>query len=230
MEVALGQPDLEDVDLDEVRKVYEIIRNGGLTLLKANIGYGLIGHSERSIRKMYEIKGRPLSNPCITIGNIDVLRDLAIMKDDRLLDWIDEVSQQTTLAVINRINPQSRLLNNLTDYVRRQCTENGTIATFIRTGAFIEPLVEMARKDDLLLVGSSGNVSSTGNRYSFEDVQSQVLEGVDYYHDKGVAKYKNDKRLATTIVNLTNFTFRRKGVNHEFIEQSLNAFRERTGL
>lgn len=230
MEVALGQPDLEDVDLDEVRKVYDIIKNGGLTLLKANIGYGLIGHSERSIRKMYEIKGRPLSNPCITIANVDVLRDLVIMKDDRLLDWIDDVSQMSTLAVINKVNPQSRFLGNLNDYVRRQCTENNTVATFIRTGSFIERLVEMAYKDDLLLVGSSGNVSSTGNRYRFDDVQQQVLEGVDYYHDHGPAKYENDKRLATTIVNLTNFTFRRKGVNHEYIEQSLNAFRERTGL
>ena len=76
MEVALGVPDDEVVDDAEVDHVLGVIRGGGLTLLKANIGYGLIGHTERSIRRMYEVKGRPLTNPCITIGSIDVLRDL----------------------------------------------------------------------------------------------------------------------------------------------------------
>ncbi|MEN2977078.1 Sua5/YciO/YrdC/YwlC family protein [Tistrella bauzanensis] len=230
MQVALGEPDDEIIDDAEVEHVLDVIRGGGLTLLKANIGYGLIGHTERSIRRMYEVKGRPLTNPCITIGNIEVLRDLVIPLDPRLLDWIAEVSEMTTLAVINRLNPDSRLFNRLTPHVRRQCSENGTVATFIRTGAFVEKLVEKGLAEDLLLVGSSGNISSTGNRYTFADVQPPVLEGVDFWHEKGDAKYRNDQKLATSIVNLTNFTFRRKGVNHEYIEQSLADFRSRTGI
>ena len=230
MQVALGEPDDEIIDDAEVEHVLDVIRGGGLTLLKANIGYGLIGHTERSIRRMYEVKGRPLTNPCITIGSIEVLRDLVIPLDPRLLDWIAEVSEMTTLAVINRLNPDSRLFNRLTPHVRRQCSENGTVATFIRTGAFVEKLVEKGLKEDLLLVGSSGNISSTGNRYTFADVQPPVLEGVDFWHEKRDAKYRNDQKLATSIVNLTNFTFRRKGVNHEYIEQSLADFRSRTGI
>lgn len=230
MQVALGEPDDEIIDDAEVEHVLDVIRGGGLTLLKANIGYGLIGHTERSIRRMYEVKGRPLTNPCITIGNIEVLRDLVIPLDPRLLDWIAAVSEMTTLAVINRLNPDSRLFNRLTPHVRRQCSENGTVATFIRTGAFVEKLVEKGLAEDLLLVGSSGNISSTGNRYTFADVQPPVLEGVDFWHEKGDAKYRNDQKLATSIVNLTNFTFRRKGVNHEYIEQSLADFRSRTGI
>lgn len=230
MQVALGEPDDEIIDDAEVEHVLDVIRGGGLTLLKANIGYGLIGHTERSIRRMYEVKGRPLTNPCITIGNIEVLRDLVIPLDPRLLDWIAEVSDMTTLAVINRLNPDSRLFNRLTPHVRRQCSENGTVATFIRTGAFVEKLVEKGLAEDLLLVGSSGNISSTGNRYTFADVQPPVLEGVDFWHEKGDAKYRNDQKLATSIVNLTNFTFRRKGVNHEYIEKSLADFRSRTGI
>ncbi|GGB39770.1 hypothetical protein GCM10011505_21650 [Tistrella bauzanensis] len=230
MQVALGEPDDEIIDDGEVEHVLDVIRGGGLTLLKANIGYGLIGHTERSIRRMYEVKGRPLTNPCITIGNLEVLRDLVIPLDPRLLDWIAEVSEMTTLAVINRLNPDSRLFNRLTPHVRRQCSENGTVATFIRTGAFVDKLVEKGLAEDLLLVGSSGNISSTGNRYTFADVQPPVLEGVDFWHEKGDAKYRNDQKLATSIVNLTNFTFRRKGVNHEYIEQSLADFRSRTGI
>ncbi|MFD0388389.1 Sua5/YciO/YrdC/YwlC family protein [Tistrella bauzanensis] len=177
MQVALGEPDDEIIDDGEVEHVLDVIRGGGLTLLKANIGYGLIGHTERSIRRMYEVKGRPLTNPCITIGNLEVLRDLVIPLDPRLLDWIAEVSEMTTLAVINRLNPDSRLFNRLTPHVRRQCSENGTVATFIRTGAFVDKLVEKGLAEDLLLVGSSGNISSTGNRYTFADVQPPVLEG-----------------------------------------------------
>lgn len=205
------------VDLKEVERAYQVVRDGGLALIKADIGYGLVGHSEESIRKMYEIKGRPATNPAITIGSPEALEDMVILKDPRLMDWIKDISQHTTLAIINEINPQSKLIASLPQYVHDQATKDGTVATFLNTGEFIEEMVKMGIRDDFLLVGTSGNVSSKGNNYNLADVQDQILSGVDYYHDLGTSKYQNDQKLATTIVNLTNFTFKRHGVNHELI-------------
>ncbi|HHW39253.1 MAG TPA: Sua5/YciO/YrdC/YwlC family protein [Bacillales bacterium] len=209
------------VKKQELKKVYQIIKEGGLVLLKADIGYGLFGHSDESIRKMYEIKGRPSSNPCITIGNLDVLKDVATIKDERLFTWISTIIKETTIAVINSINKDSKLLRSLPDYVLEQSTNNGTVATFLNTGEFLDELVSRAFQDDFLIIGSSGNVSSFGNNYRFSDVQPEILKGVDYYLDMGDAKYKNGPKLATTMVNLTNFTYKRKGVNFELIDSSL---------
>lgn len=214
------------VNMNEVEKAYRVIKDGGLALIKGDIGYGLIGHSEESIRKMYEIKGRPASNPCITVGSPDVLRDVAVLKDPRIMDWIEEISQHTTLAVVNAINPESKLLAGLSEFVLSQCTKEGTVASFLNTGEFISEMVKIGVKEDFLLVASSGNVSSFGNNYRFEDVQPEIINGVDYYLDMGEAKYKNDKKLATTIVNLTNFTYKRIGVNHDLIDSTLTKFKE----
>ena len=214
------------VDMKEVEKAYNVIKDGGLALIKGDIGYGLIGHSEESIRKMYEIKGRPASNPCITVGSPEVLADVAKLKDPRLMDWMIDISQHTTLAVVNEINPDSKLLAGLSEYVLSQCTKDGTIASFLHTGEFIEEMVKLGLKEDFLLVASSGNVSSHGNNYRFEDVQPEIVNGVYYYLDLGVAKYANDAKLATTIVNLTNFTYKRQGVNHDLIHASLTKFKE----
>lgn len=214
-------------DMGQVEKAYKVIKDGGLALVKGDIGYGLIGHSENSIDKMYEIKGRPSTNPCITVGNLEVLKDVAKFKEPKIIDWIREVMKEDTLAVINEINPDSKLLASLPKEVYTQSTQDGTVATFLNTGEFIENMVKLAYEDCILLVASSANLSFQGNNYAFEDIPSTIVNKVDYYLDMGTSKYQNKEKLATTIVNLTNYTFKRKGVNYEKIKNSLNNFKRR---
>jgi tRNA A37 threonylcarbamoyladenosine synthetase subunit TsaC/SUA5/YrdC len=204
----------------EVVDAVSAVRQGGLALLKGDIGYGLFGITEAALRKMYEIKGRPYSNPCICITNLDILSEITRIPDPRIREWIIETAKWTTLAVVLPANPESRLLSRLPPWVYGQTVTNGTLAAFINPGTFLERVIALAREQGFLIMGSSGNPSSHGNIYEFHEVPEKIAEAVDFRLDHGRAKYANPERKATTIVNFTNWTVKRRGVNWERIEPS----------
>ncbi len=204
----------------EVSDAIAAIGRGDLVLLKGDIGYGLFGVTEAALRKMYEVKGRPHSNPCIVIANRDILADIARIPDPRILAWIDQTAAWTTLAVVLPVNPQSRLLARLPAWVYGQTVTNGTIAAFLNPGPFLERVIARAETQDILFIGSSSNPSSHGNIYEFSEIPKKIVESVDFHINHGASKYANPERKATTMVNFTNRTIKRRGVNWERIEPS----------
>ena len=214
---------------DEVDQAIDALQAGGLVLLKGDIGYGLFGTSERAIRKMYELKKRPHSNPCIVIGNTTILRDIAVAPHPRIWEWIEQATTWTTIAVVLPINPDSRLLRTLPPWVYGQTVTNGTVAAFLRTGPYLDVVVQRAFERDVMFVGSSANPSFQGNLYAFSDLPREMVEGADFYIDHGSCRYANPQRLATTIVNFVTGSLKRRGVNAERIEHDLAALARELG-
>ena len=208
---------------EEVVQAVDALEAGGLVLLKGDIGYGLFGTTERAIRKMYELKGRPHSNPCIVIGNMAILRDIAVAPHPKIWSWIERAIAWTTIAVVLPINRESRLLRTLPPWVHGQTVTNGTVAAFLRTGPYLDVVVQRAFERDTMFVGSSANPSFQGNLYAFSDLPREFISGADFYLDHGSCKYANPQRLATTIVNFANGTIKRRGVNAERIEREFAA-------
>ncbi len=204
----------------EVEQAYAVLRDGGLIMVKVDVGYALMGHSEESIRRMYELKGRPLSNPAIVIGNLDVLLDVGYIEDDKL-QWVKDQMNWTTLAVVIKQRKNSSMWASLPPWLQQQSSIGDTVAVFLNTGTFSDLLVDRAFQNGLLIVGSSANLSFQGNRYSSEEIPQSLKEGVDLFLDHGIPKYANPQRRPTSIVNLTNFTMRRHGVNAEGLELNL---------
>jgi tRNA A37 threonylcarbamoyladenosine synthetase subunit TsaC/SUA5/YrdC len=208
---------------DEVTRAVDALAAGGLVLLKGDIGYGLFGTSDRAIRKMYELKGRPHSNPCIVIGNMAILRDIAVAPDPRIWAWIERAITWTTIAVVLPINPASRLLAALPPWLYGQTVTHGTVAAFLRTGPYLDVVVQTAFERDVMFVGSSANPSFQGNLYTFADLPQEFVRGSDFHINHGSCKYANPQRLATTIVNFANRSIKRRGVNAEQIERDFAA-------
>jgi len=188
--------------------------------LKGDIGYGLFGISDTALRKMYEIKGRVLSNPCIVIANMEILDDITLIPTLHIRQWIAAMSAWTTLAVVLPVNPNSKTLSRLSPWVYNKTVTKGTIAAFLNPGDFLSQVIGEAYREEVLFIGSSANPSSQGNIYNFKDLPRKILENVDFYIDHGKSKYENAERKATTIVNFCNWTVKRRGVNAEAIEKS----------
>jgi tRNA A37 threonylcarbamoyladenosine synthetase subunit TsaC/SUA5/YrdC len=210
---------------NDADRAHRVLRDGGLVLLPTDIGYGLAGCSDAAVARIYELKGRPHTKPCVTVANAAVLADVATLRDERLRGWLAEISRRTPIAVVTGTRVGSALLESLTPLVRARATHAGTIATFHNAGELITQLAERARLDGRLLIGSSANVSFTGNNYQLADVPESIRAGVDLVIDRGTARYHNPERAATTILDLTSYEFRRKGIQHALIEASWQAFR-----
>ena len=216
------QPGFTESEVSETVKAFA---RGDLVLVKGDIEYGLLGNSERAIRKMYEAKGRPHSNPCITIGNLDILSDVALVPNSAIGEWIKNTAAWTTLAVVLPVNPHSKLLATLSPWVYGQTVTNQTIAVFLNVGPFLEQIIARARRQNMLVVGSSANPSSHGNIYQFSEIPDHLKLVADFAINHGESKYANPERKATTIVNFTNWSVKRRGVNWEKIEPGFLALK-----
>jgi tRNA A37 threonylcarbamoyladenosine synthetase subunit TsaC/SUA5/YrdC len=209
----------------EVDDTLHVLRTGGLVLVKGDIGYGLFGRSRAAIEKMYRLKGRPLSNPCIFCGNLDLLDEIAHPPLPAVRSWVADMAARTTIAVVLPVRPDSRVVASMDPWVRTQSVVGESVAVFLNTGPFLEVLVPRALAEGWALVGSSANLSSTGNRYALDEVPDRIRRGADLVVDHGASALANDERLATTIVNFTTWEIQRRGVNAEAIAASFDALR-----
>jgi tRNA A37 threonylcarbamoyladenosine synthetase subunit TsaC/SUA5/YrdC len=213
----------------EVEAAVDTLLSGGLLLAKGDIGYGLFGTSEDAIRRMYALKGRPYSNPCIFIGDLGVLDEVALAADERVRRWVGELAAWTTCAVVLPERPGSAMVAGMDPWVRSQSITDGTLAVFLRCGGYLEQVVARMREAGVAIVGSSANRSSEGNRFRPEELPPEFLAGADLFVEHGDAALANDARKATTIVNLANWSIKRMGVNGERIVADFEALKAEVG-
>ena len=212
---------------EEVDSALDTMKADGLILVMGDIGYGLFGTSEPAIAKMYRLKGRPLTNPCIFVGNLDIVDEIAVIQQPEVRKWIEEVAGWTTLAIVLPARTTSRYLESMDPWVRQQSVTNGSLAIFLRTGPYLEQVIARAFHEGWVFVGSSANKSLTGNVFRFDDLPPDIISGADLAVDHGVGTLINPERRATTMVNFTNWTIRRQGVNHEQIKASFEKLKAR---
>ena len=212
------------------RRVYSLLLDGGVALLPTNIGYGLVAMKPRAVQRIYELEGRPASKPCVTVATWPIFDDVSLPLAPPLRAWVAHTLLESPLAIVTRLNPDSRLLRSFDPDVLAQSTQDGTIATFHGAGDLIRAIALLAYDDGKLIVGSSANTSGTGNNYAFDDVPESIKSNVDLTLDHGMARFANPERLATTLLDLTRNRFQRRGIDFEKIERSWQEFRRSSVL
>ncbi|MEO8554388.1 MAG: Sua5/YciO/YrdC/YwlC family protein [Kofleriaceae bacterium] len=219
---AVVQDDLEA----DAHEVYATLRRGGLALVPIEAGYGLVAIEEPAVRRIYELKGRPATKPCVTVASPAITASVAAPLAPAIVDWIAAIATTSPLAIIATLAPDSPLRGSQSAFVRDQTTSRDTIALFYAAGQLVERVAELARRDDRLVVGSSANLSGTGNNYTFADVPAVMVEGVDLALDRGPTRSSGARaRLASTILDLTTGTFLRRGIDFARIAAAWEARR-----
>jgi tRNA A37 threonylcarbamoyladenosine synthetase subunit TsaC/SUA5/YrdC len=210
----------------DARRMYTLLADGGLALARTNTGYGLVAMRSDAVRRIYELKGRSAQKPCVTVGTMDILDDVSrgIAPETRF--WLSRAAARWPMAVIARMNPRSTLLASFEPFVASQCTKLDTIATFFGVGDLIAGAATLAYENGQLIVGSSANLAGTGNNYTLDSVPDSIRDAVDLEFDYGVAPFTADRKLASTILDLTRGTFQREGVAFAEVEASWLEFRE----
>jgi tRNA A37 threonylcarbamoyladenosine synthetase subunit TsaC/SUA5/YrdC len=213
----------------DAMRAYERLREGGVVLLPTDVGYGLVAIGEEAVARIYALKGRPHAKPCVTVANAAILDDVATIGCHSTRAWVTQIAARTPIAVITDVRADSVLLGRLHPFVHGQATTDGTIATFVNAGPLVVEIAELAHADGRLVVGSSANVAFTGNNYRLEDVPASIRDHVDLVIPGGPARYRNEQRLATTILDLRTGTFVRVGIHHAMIEASWRAHQDARG-
>ncbi len=208
----------------DARRLYALLAAGGLALARTNTGYGLVAMKSEAVRRIYALKGRSAEKPCVTVGTMEILDDVATGVDPATRGWLSATVTRWPMALIARTNRQSALLSSFEPFVASQCTKADTIATFFGVGDLIARTASIARGHGQLIVGSSANLAGTGNNYTLEAVPNVIRNEVDLELDYGPAPFQSERKLASTILDLTRGTFQREGVAFDEVAASWRDF------
>ena len=158
------------IDAD-ARRMYTLLADGGLALARTNTGYGLVAMRSDAVRRIYALKGRSAQKPCVTVGTMAILDDVARGVDPETRGWLARAVAQWPMAVIARTNPRVRAARRASSpSSASQCTKADTIATFFGVGELIARTATIAYGHGQLIVGSSANLAGTGNNYTLDAV------------------------------------------------------------
>ena len=195
----------------EAARVYTALCAGGLAVVPTVAGYGMVALEAGAVERIYALKGRPATKPCVTVTTWPIFDEIAAPMDPFVRRWLAEVTRWSPLAVVTPVDPGSRLLAALHPFVRAQCTRDATVATFHQAGPLVNRVAELAFADGRLLVGSSGNRSGSGNAYRLGEVAAG--DSADVVVDVGPIPMIDGTRNATTILDLSSGRFLREGLH-----------------
>ncbi len=214
---------------EKIKLAYKAIKAGGLGIIPSRVGYTLLGNGEKAITKMYQLKGRPLSKPCIVITRYDILQQIADIPQ-KFTHLIDVIEHSKILCGFILKRKEHKVFTSLAKFTNQNAMKkDGTTCFVINSGEYTQFLVDKSWEDSTVIVGSSANKSGTGNEGIFTNIPEEIRQGIDYglSHDEFVAQeYDPISRQQGVMVDLTGEepVIIRKGLKCRELEAIIMAF------
>lgn len=168
----------------------QIIKNSGIVVFPTETVYGIgvNGLDENAIKKLYEIKNRPLNKPIsLLVGNIEMIEQVAknISKEEYALIKAFMPGPLTLVLEKSDIVPDMLTANSNTIGVRMPANE---IA------------LELINLANVPLATSSANISGESANITIENIMDNFKDNVDYYIDGG----KCEIGISSTVVKIVD--------------------------
>ncbi len=177
-----------EIDYTKLQEPANIIKKGGIVIFPTETVYGIgaNGFDENAIKKVYEVKKRPLSNPISLLVNS--------------IDMINEVAKDITEVEYNLIKrffpgPLTIILKKK-DIIPDVLTANSdTVGIRMPANEIALKLIEYA---GVPIATPSANISGKPSGTDITDIMKDFEGKVDYVIDDGPSKIG----LASTIVKV----------------------------
>ncbi len=180
--------DLKEKDFTKLEEPAQIIKNGGIVVFPTETVYGIGANAlnAEAVKKIYEIKKRPLSKPITLLVNS--------------IDMIERVAKDITpfeYAIIKKFFPGPLTIILQKKDVIPDIVTSGGRTVGIRMPAN-EIALELINRAGVPLATPSANISDKPSKTNIKDVMSDFPEGVDCFIDGGKSKIG----VASTIVQV----------------------------
>jgi L-threonylcarbamoyladenylate synthase len=183
---------------NDVDRAAEIVKNGGVIAYPTETVYGIgaLATNADAIRRVYEIKNRPLKQPLsIAVSSMEMLESVAKVE---CIDFILKFLPGPVAVILKKKkNALPDILTSGSKYVGIRWPEDKmALALIAKTGP---------------IVSTSANLHGEKDPVSADEVRVPV----DYVLDGGISKYG----APSTIVDLHEYTVARKGVKYEDVKR-----------
>lgn len=210
----LGRYDIEG----DAARAFAVLQGGGIAILPMDVGYSLIGGSERALARIFESKGRAADKLNAMVGD-GAIHDAIHRVDQRAHDVIAAITVDADLplGVIAPCDLSHPLLNVIG---LEGSNKDGTIALLMNAGAFHGAISRLSLAAGHPLFGSSANRSLQGTKFRVEDIEPEIAAIADIVIDHGLCKF-HPYGASSTLLDVTDMTVVRKGACFELIVDTL---------
>lgn len=197
----------------EAEAILHCLRQGGVAIIPLNVAYGIVGHTESAIRRIFEVKERSFEKPSGCFGNLELSRDLHVLDargEDVRRALIEEADLPFSIvAPFRRDHPFLAALDPFV--IETSSKDDGTMDMLMNAGPLHDALVDLSRAEGVPVFGSSANKSLTGSKFTLQDVEPELRAAADIMIDHGPCRDRNAEGVSSTIFDFRDFSVIRRG-------------------
>lgn len=214
----MAKPEIES----DAKRAFDVLRRGGTAILPMDVGYSLIGGSERSLRLIFETKGRAPDKLNAMLGDMVLHREIHRL-DTRGQEIIDAITEDygLPLGAIAPGNMDHPIFQRMTPRALSGSTRDGTVLMLLNAGRFHAEICRLSREHGHPLFGSSANRTLQGTKFRVEDIENDISEIADITIDHGLRKY-HLYQSSSTLLDLKTLRVVRFGACYELIADILD--------
>lgn len=181
-----------EIDNTKIKQVSDLIKKGGIVVFPTETVYGIgaNGLDEKAIKKLYEIKQRPLNNPIsLLVSDINMVNQIAQDITELEYKLMEEFFPGPFTIILKK-------KENVSDIVT---AGQETVGIRMPSGEIARKLVEYANTP---IATPSANISGSPSGTNIKDIMKDFEGKVDYFIDGGESKLG----VASTIVKVIDGT------------------------
>jgi tRNA A37 threonylcarbamoyladenosine synthetase subunit TsaC/SUA5/YrdC len=211
----------------DVGRLFDAMAGGGIGIVPLDVAYAVVATMPDGIRRIFEAKRRSYDKPSGMFGNWRMSREIHVM-DERRHAMVREIVEEERIpfSVVAPFRADLPLFAAVDPFVLQNSSKGGTLDMLLNAGQFHDAIAEGALARGTAVFGSSANLSLTGSKYRYQDIDRPIRESAAVYFDYGQSKYAHKDGLSSTIIDFKDFSVIRVG--HCF-EQLKKAFATRFG-
>ena len=206
---------------EDARAAFDVIDRGGTCILPMDVGYAFLGGTDESIMHIFNTKKRANSKYNAVIGNMSHHAHMHKVSS-RGSDIVQAITDDydLPLGVIAPCNTEHPLIRDINPDLYQRSTVNDTLAMLTNAGKFHAAITRLIFDAGKLVFGSSANISTTGTKFTVEDIQDEVKDAADLIIDYGPVKYTH-QGMSSTLLNVETLEVVRFGCCYENISAIL---------
>ena len=174
----------------DARRAFDVIRGGGIGILPNDVGYSLIGAHASALGRIFAVKRRAPTKLNAMLGNMALHAELhAVSERGRAIVRALVEDFDLPLGLVAPCRVDHPLLSRLEPETFARSTRDGTLLMLLNAGRFHAEITRLSAQEQVLLFGSSANLSLQGTKFMVEDIEPEVRAIADIVVDHGLMKY-----------------------------------------
>ena len=212
----------------DIARLFEALAAGGIGIVPLDVAYAVVATMPNGIRRIFEAKRRSYDKPSGMFGNWHLSREIHMMDEQRhaMVREIVE-AERIPFSVVAPFRADHPLFAAVDPFVMKNSSKGGTLDMLLNAGQFHDAIAEGSVARGAAVFGSSANLSLTGSKYRYEDIDQPIRDAAAIHFDYGQSKYAHKDGLASTIIDFGDFSVIRVGHCFDRLKQ---AFAARFGI